>query len=148
ATLRDDQGRPVAAGTVLERSLRAMGIAEHAIPADLQERIALYRSTVARRRMLVVLDDAACESQVLPLLPGCSGTRVLVTSRERLDELVVRQGSARLPLGPLQPGESRELLALLLGRSWVDSSPHTAGRLAGMAGGNPLSLRRAAAGMS
>lgn len=148
ATLRDDQGRPVAAGTVLERFLRAMGIAEHAIPADLQERIALYRSTVARRRMLVVLDDAACESQVLPLLPGCSGTRVLVTSRERLDELVVRQGSARLPLGPLQPGESRELLALLLGRSWVDSSPHTAGRLAGMAGGNPLSLRRAAAGMS
>lgn len=148
ASLRDEQGEPVATGRILERFLRAMGVAEDEIPSDPHERIALYRSTAARREMLVVLDDAADERQVLPLLPGCSACRVLVTSRGGLDELAVRQGATRLPVGPLPPAESRELLSLLLGSNWVDSSPHAAGRIAGMSGGNPLSLRRAAAGMS
>ncbi|WP_277681661.1 AfsR/SARP family transcriptional regulator [Saccharomonospora azurea] len=147
ADLRDANGAPVPTSTVLDRFLRALGVAWQSIPDDLDGKVDLYRSTVARRRLLVLLDDAVDVEQVLPLLPGSSDCRVLVTSRDGLHDLVVRQGARRCRLGPLRPGESRELLSLLLGESWVDRQPRDAVRIETMSGGNPLLLRRAAAGL-
>lgn len=146
ATLRDARGRPVSTSVVLDRFLHALGVPPQAVPDDVDGKAALYRSTIARKRLLVVLDDAADAAQVLPLLPGCADCRVVITSRDPLHDLVVRQGARRCVLGPLPPGESQELLTLLLGEDWLHRRPREALRITQRAGGNPLSLRRAAAG--
>ena len=75
---------PVAPSAALERVLRALGVPAEQIPRHLDDRAALYRTRLAGRRMLVLLDDAATEAQVAPLLPGTPGCLVLVTSRRRL----------------------------------------------------------------
>lgn len=79
--------RPVSAAVALDRVLRALGVPGREIPEGLDDRAALWRSTVAGKRVLLVLDNAAADSQVLPLLPGTAGCRVLVTSRRRLTAL-------------------------------------------------------------
>jgi tetratricopeptide (TPR) repeat protein len=75
---------PVEPGETLDRLLRALGVPGERIPAGLDDRAGLWRSTLAGRRMLVLLDNAATEQQVAPLLPGTPGCLVLVTSRRRL----------------------------------------------------------------
>jgi tetratricopeptide (TPR) repeat protein/DNA-binding SARP family transcriptional activator len=75
---------PVEAGDALDRLLRSLGVPGESIPADLDQRAGLYRSQLAERRMVIVLDNAASEAQVRPLLPGAPGCVVLVTSRRRL----------------------------------------------------------------
>lgn len=86
ADLRGTGSRPLAPAEVLARFLRALGLPGSAIPAGLDERAALYRSMLASRTALVVLDDARDAAQVRPLLPGCSSCVSLVTSRKRLTE--------------------------------------------------------------
>lgn len=142
AELSDDTGRPVPVDRVLARFLTALGLA---VPADHDERVDRYRTAVADRRLLVVLDGAVDAAQVRPLLPGGAGTRVLVTGRNSLDDLVVRDGAAQVNLAPLSTEESLGLLELLLGRSWVSDDPREAGRLVATAQGFPLPLRAAAA---
>ncbi|UVS76696.1 BTAD domain-containing putative transcriptional regulator [Actinokineospora sp. UTMC 2448] len=132
-----------AGGPVLDRFLRALGV--RAIPDDPGEKVALYRSSVARRRMLVLLDNASDSAQVAALLPGGPHCRVIVTSREPLDEFEARFGARQLFLEPLGVEESRALLAMLLGREWVAAEAGEVARLSAMAGGFPLVLRRAAA---
>jgi tetratricopeptide (TPR) repeat protein/transcriptional regulator with XRE-family HTH domain len=78
---------PVQPGEALDRLLRALGVAAEQIPAHTDDRAALYRSRLADRKILVVLDNAAGEAQVRPLLPGTPGSLALVTSRRRLVEL-------------------------------------------------------------
>jgi tetratricopeptide (TPR) repeat protein len=75
---------PVEAGDALDRMLRGLGVPGDRIPADLDDRAGLWRSTLAGRRMLIVLDNAATEAQVTPLLPGTPGCLVMVTSRRSL----------------------------------------------------------------
>ncbi|TYB55368.1 helix-turn-helix domain-containing protein [Nonomuraea sp. PA05] len=75
---------PVEPGEALARMLRALGVPGDRIPCHLDDRTALYRSVLAERRVLVVLDDAADDHQVHPLLPAGPGCRVIVTSRRRL----------------------------------------------------------------
>lgn len=75
---------PVEPGDALDRMLRALGVPGDQVPRDLDERAAFYRSRVAGRKVLVLLDNAASEAQVSPLLPGTSGCLVMVTSRRRL----------------------------------------------------------------
>ncbi|WP_447001761.1 BTAD domain-containing putative transcriptional regulator [Saccharothrix isguenensis] len=143
ADLHDRTGAPVDPSAVLDRFLRALGV--RTIPVDFAEKVALYRSSVAHRRVLVFLDNAADSAQVLPLLPGGAHSRVIVTGRGPLDDLVVRHGAHRLYVEPLCSAESWDLLVMLLGQEWVAQQPHEARRLVSAADGNPLSLRTAAA---
>lgn len=105
-----DPGAPVGAPEVLHGFLLALGVSGAAVPADPEARAALYRSLLAERRMLIVLDNAASVSQVRPLLPGTAGCLVLVTSRSRLSGLAVRDGAHRLTLGTLAEPEAVALL--------------------------------------
>jgi hypothetical protein len=105
-----DPGAPVSAQEALYRFLLALGVPATAVPADTEAAAALYRSLLAGRRMLVVLDNAATVGQVRPLLPGTAGCLVIVTSRSRLSGLAVRDGAHRLTLGTLPEPEAVALL--------------------------------------
>ncbi|MEW9555580.1 BTAD domain-containing putative transcriptional regulator [Nonomuraea sp. NPDC050783] len=132
---------------VLDRFLRALGVPPSDLPADPDEKLALYRSCTASRRLLVVLDGARDGDQVLPLLPGGARCRVVVTAAGPLDELVARQGAHRAFLRPLPEDAARELAGLLVG-PLVGAAPHgddAVRDLVAASCGNPLSLRLAAA---
>jgi tetratricopeptide (TPR) repeat protein len=105
-----DAGQPVTPDTALHRFLTALGIPRRAIPNDPDAAAALYRSLLAERRVLVVLDNAATEEQVRPLLPGGRGCLTLVTSRSRLSGLAIRDGAQRITLGTLPDPEAVALL--------------------------------------
>src|SRR5262249_30836540 len=133
---------PLTAAEVLARSLRSLGVDRLAIPDDIEERAALYRSRLAGQRMLIVLDDAACEAQVRPLLPGAPGCVVLVTSRARLTGL---GGAQLVDLDVFEPGESVELLARVAGPGRVTAEPAAACDIARLCGFLPLAIRVAGA---
>ncbi|WP_433334461.1 BTAD domain-containing putative transcriptional regulator [Spirillospora sp. CA-294931] len=126
---------------VLGRFLRALGIQEGALPASFEERVALYRSWTAGRRMLILLDDAADETQVRPLVPAAAGCAVLVTSRVCLAGLV---GARLLPLGVPSPDEAVLLLCRASGRPWLAGDP-TAERIVRLCDRLPLAVRIAGA---
>ncbi|MFD7736296.1 BTAD domain-containing putative transcriptional regulator [Kitasatospora phosalacinea] len=126
---------------VLERFLLALGVPGHRIPEDPVLREDLYRSTVAGRRLLVVLDNAQDYEQVRPLLPGTAESFTLVTSRGRLGRLVVQTGAVPLRLGVLPPAEAVAVLAELAGPELVRAAPGAAAELADLCGGLPLALR-------
>jgi DNA-binding SARP family transcriptional activator/tetratricopeptide (TPR) repeat protein len=138
-------GRAVTPADALARFLRDLGVAPSALPADPDESATLYRSLTAHRRMLVVLDNAADVAQVRPLLPGASGAMVVVTSRDRLDGLVVREGAARVVLDVFDPAESAALLGAAVGAQRVAAEPDAAAELAALCGHLPLALRVVAA---
>lgn len=140
--LRATQQAPVAPAEVLRRFLRALGVPNPVIPVDEDERAAMFRGLLADRRVLLVLDDAATESQVLPLLPGSAGCGVLVTSRARLTGL---PGSTCIELDVLTVPTALRLLAQTLGRDRVDNEPEAALALAHATGRLPLALRIVAA---
>ncbi|MET7421156.1 BTAD domain-containing putative transcriptional regulator [Dactylosporangium sp. NPDC005555] len=127
---------------VLGRFLRALGIPGPMIPDDLDERAEMYRNLLARRRVLVVLDDAASENQVLPLLPGSETCAVLVTSRARLTAL---PGAHQLELDILDTAQALELLGRVIGAGRVAKEAQAAIALVRTVGGLPLALRIIAA---
>ncbi len=103
---------PVQPGDALDRILRALGVPSEQIPGDLDERAALYRSHLAGRRVLILLDNAAADTQVAPLLPGTSGCLVLITSRRRLAGL---DQTHSISLDVLPPSDAVTLFARTLG---------------------------------
>ncbi|MFL6110507.1 MAG: BTAD domain-containing putative transcriptional regulator [Catenulispora sp.] len=103
AQLHGPDGRRVDPHTVLGRFLRALGVERDRIPDDIDERIQLLRSRSARRRILILLDDAANEAQIRPLLPNSPDCAVLITSRPRLSGL---EGAQHLSLDVFDPEES------------------------------------------
>ncbi|PSL53806.1 DNA-binding SARP family transcriptional activator [Saccharothrix carnea] len=130
---------------VLSRFLHALGVPPERVPPDVDEATALFRSTLADRAVLVVLDNAAGADQVRPLLPGGSGCLVVVTSRDRMAGLVAREGAARVALDVLTPAESVELLGRLLGEDRTAAEPEATAELAALCAHLPLALRITAA---
>ena len=138
-----DPDQPVQAGDALAGFLRAMGVADSDIPAAIEERAARYRSVLAGRRLLVLLDNASSARQVRPLLPGGPSCLTLVTSRSALAGLVAREGAHRLELDLLPAAEAAGLLCALIGER-AAASPEATAALAGQCARLPLALRVAA----
>ncbi|TDV49707.1 AfsR/SARP family transcriptional regulator [Actinophytocola oryzae] len=134
--------RPLTPHEVLGRFLGALGVAAAAIPESTDERVETYRNLVGDRRMLVVLDDAANERQVLPLLPGNPRCAVIVTSRFGPTDL---PGATRVAVGSISLPDSVELLTKVLGEERVLHQAGAVTRLAELCAGEPLVLRLAAA---
>jgi DNA-binding SARP family transcriptional activator len=137
--------RPIQALTNL---LRGLGVAASDVPDELDQAAALYRTLLADRRVLVVLDDTRDTDQLRPLLPGSPDCLVLVTSRDQLAGLVAQQGARRLTLDVLTPAEAKTLLARVLGDQRVRTEPTATAELIRACGRLPLALRTAAADLA
>src|SRR6185437_12456775 len=138
-----DPAQPMLAASALAGFLHALGVPSQDIPAEADDRAALYRSLLAGRRMLVVLDNARSAEQVRPLLPGTPGCVAVVTSRDALVGLIARDGARRVDLDVLPPTEAVGLLRALIG-SRVDADLDAATALASLCCRLPLALRVAA----
>ncbi|MEN3358003.1 MAG: hypothetical protein V7637_1985 [Mycobacteriales bacterium] len=143
-----DQGPPLRPIEALARFLHALGVRAEQVPVDLEEAASLYRSLLADRRMLILLDNAGHPDQVRPLLPGSPGCLVLVTSRDQLAGLVARDGARRLTIDVLTPAEAGTLLRRTLGADRVAAEPAAAAELARLCAYLPLALRIAAANLT
>ncbi|WP_284466974.1 AfsR/SARP family transcriptional regulator [Actinomadura madurae] len=137
-------GPPARPDEVLDGFLRALHVPPAAIPPALEERAAMYRSRLDRRRMLIVLDNAASSEQVGPLLPGTGDCMAVVTSRGSMSGLVVRTGAHRIPVGLLSREESLALLREVMGAGRVDAEPEASAEVARLCAYLPLALRLAA----
>lgn len=142
ADLHGASANPVSAMQVLARFLRALGEPGMPMGEDLEERAEIYRGMLANRRMLVVLDDAGSESQVLPLLPGNPESVVIVTSRSRLAGVA---GAIHLGVDVFDLDQSVDLLGQIAGRDKIDMEPDATRELAQLCGQLPLALRIAGA---
>ncbi|SFW86761.1 AfsR/SARP family transcriptional regulator [Amycolatopsis australiensis] len=138
-------GQPLDTAEALSWLLGSLGVAPSRIPGSADERALLYRSLVADRRILVVVDDAAHADQVRPLLPGSASCAIIVTSRHSLRGLAAREEATVLTLEPLPAAESLQLLRGVVGTRAVNADPAAAARLADRCGHWPLALRIAAA---
>jgi tetratricopeptide (TPR) repeat protein len=139
-----DPGPPVTPEQVLDRFLRALNVPSGAIPGELEAMAALYRSLLADRRMLLVLDNAATVGQVRPLLPGTNGCLAVVTSRSRLSGLSVRDGADRLTLDVLSESEALTLVRSVTTGYRTPDDPGELVELARLCARLPLALRIAA----
>jgi tetratricopeptide (TPR) repeat protein/transcriptional regulator with XRE-family HTH domain len=138
-----DPAEPVTAADALAGFLRTLGVRAPEIPDSTAERAGLYRSKLAGRRVLVLLDNARDGEQVRPLLPGDPGCVAIVTSRDALAGLVAADGAVRLDLNVLPLAEATGLLRSLLGPR-ADDDPAATAELAGLCARLPLALRIAA----
>lgn len=134
--------QPLHPAVALESLLRSLAVPDEQIPEETEARTALWRMTVARRRVLILLDNAADPRQVIPLLPASSGCLVLITSRGRLVDL---DGAEWIGLGMLTARESAALLAETLGAARTEAEPDAVAELGELCGRLPLALRIAAA---
>lgn len=133
-------GRPVTAAEAVGGFLDALGVPQDRIPAALEAQAALYRSMLAGKRMLVVLDNAGGEEQVRPLLPGSAGCLVVVTSRRPLAGLAAVEGAVLLSLDVMSEAEAGELLAARLGAGRAAAEPAAVSELAVLCARLPLAL--------
>lgn len=140
-----DEAEPVEPGQALSWFLHAYGVPDARIPADLDERTALYRSVLAGRKVLVVLDNARSAAQVRPLLPGTPSCAVLVSSRSRLDDLAATEGAVRVTVPELNKTAAVTVLGKVLGAERVAAAPEAAAKLAELCDRLPLALRITAA---
>ncbi len=140
-----DETEPLDPRTALIGFLRALAMTDSQIAADLETQAAQYRSLLAGRRVLVFLDNARSAEQVRPLLPGSAGCLVLVTSRHRLDDLVVTEGASALHVQTLPEESAENLLAAVLGRHRIEQEPEAVAELVAQCDRLPLALRIAGA---
>jgi len=140
----DPSGAPVPPEQAIRRLLSALGLMPERVPSDVDVAASLLRSTLAGRRVLIVLDNARDAAQVRPLLPGRPGCMVLVTSRHTLAGLVV-EGARQLALGVLSENEAREFLARRRGPERVAAAPDAVAELVTACGRLPLALAVVAA---
>ncbi|TMU93521.1 AfsR/SARP family transcriptional regulator [Streptomyces sp. DASNCL29] len=138
-------GEAVVPAEVLREFLLALGTPADQIPTSPEAAAALYRSLAARRRLLVVLDNAGSSAQVRPLLPGGPHSATLVTSRSRLDGLIATDAARPVRLHSLGTEDGVGLLGALLGPARVAEDPEAARELVALCDGLPLALRAASA---
>ncbi|MFD5825613.1 BTAD domain-containing putative transcriptional regulator [Lentzea sp. NPDC060358] len=131
---------PVPAEAALRFFLESLGVEPDRVPADAGAMAALYRSLVADRRMLVLLDNAASAEQVVPLLPGSPSCTVVVTGRTKPASLIDRHGARHLTLDVLDRTQARALLAARLGTARVAAEPGAVDEVVDLCGGHPLAL--------
>jgi DNA-binding SARP family transcriptional activator len=141
----DPDGSVLDPAVAVRSFLLALGLPPQRLPADLDALTDLYRSVLAGRRMLVLLDNARDAAQVRPLLPGSAGSFALVTSRDQLTPLVVAEGAHPLGLDLLTRDRSRELLAGRLGLARVGEEPDAVDDIVDRCAGLPLALAITAA---
>ncbi|MFL6121646.1 BTAD domain-containing putative transcriptional regulator, partial [Actinophytocola sp.] len=140
--------RPLSVAEAHARLLAPFGVPSAQVPAAPHESTALFRSVLADRRVLVVLDNALSVEQVRPLLPGTSSCRTLVTSRDMMTGLVAGEGAHRTTVPPLSPRTAVEVLARIIGRDRTTAEEPAALDLARLCGCVPLALRVAAANLA
>ena len=133
---------PLLPGDVLARFLRDLGVDGRDIPVDEDERAARYRTTLARRRMLVVLDNARDAAQVRPLLPGSASCAVLVTTRSRMPDLA---STKLVDLNVLDDDEALKLFVKVVGEERAAAEPEATAELLDACAGLPLAIRICAA---
>ncbi|MDH6578635.1 BTAD domain-containing putative transcriptional regulator [Kitasatospora sp. MAP5-34] len=136
--LRGSTQDPVPQADALRRFIRAFGVPSDAVPRDVDERADLYRSLLAARDVLVVLDDAASEAQIRQLVPGGSRCGVVITARTRLPGL---PGPHWAEVGALSDDDALGLLTAVIGRGRVAAEPGAARRLVRLADGQALAVR-------
>ncbi|HEX6339607.1 AfsR/SARP family transcriptional regulator [Umezawaea sp.] len=141
----DQTGDAVQPEDAVRRFLDELGVPSARVPVGFDAQVSLYRSVLAERRVLVVLDNARDAEQVRPLLPGAPGCHVVVTSRNQLLSLVAVEGARPLLLTPLSKAESREFLARRLGSRSVGSDPAAVSEIIELCAGLPLALAMVAA---
>jgi tetratricopeptide (TPR) repeat protein len=141
----DANGAMMEPAEAMRRFLDALGVLPERIPADLDAQAALYRSHLAGRRMLLVLDNARDSAQVLPLLPGTPGCLVLVTSRSQLTGLIAATSAHPLTLDLLTDDEARLLLSRRLGADRVAAETAAVAEIIARCARLPLALALTAA---
>jgi DNA-binding SARP family transcriptional activator/tetratricopeptide (TPR) repeat protein len=139
----DPELAPVQPAEALAGFLRALGLAEQEIPADIGERTAAFRNMLAGRQILIILDNASSAEQVHGLLAGSPSCVVVVTSRDRLAGIVARHGAIPIEIDVLPASDAVALLRVLVGDR-VDAEPDAAMMLAVQCARLPLALRVAA----
>jgi tetratricopeptide (TPR) repeat protein/transcriptional regulator with XRE-family HTH domain len=138
-------GTAVTPDEAVRSVLDALDVPENRVPVGLDAQAALYRSLLADRRMLVLLDNASDVDQVRPLLPGSPGCLVLVTSRNQLTGLVAGAGAVPLALDLLDPVDARDLLARRIGMERIAADPAAADTIIEQCARLPLALAVVAA---
>ncbi|MFC4072903.1 helix-turn-helix domain-containing protein [Actinoplanes subglobosus] len=136
--LRGVDAEPLEPGEAARQLLRALDVSPRRIAGDTDERCSQIRAVLGERHCLVILDNAADEAQVRPLLPGPGGGTVLITSRRMLGGL---EGVLRIGLDPLAPDESAALLRSIAGQAGDPSAAGQVGEVARLCGHLPLALR-------
>ena len=142
ANLHGAGAQPVAAGDVLARFLRDLGMDPERIPVGEEERAAQFRSRVTDRRVLIVLDDAKDAAHVRPLLPGSASCAVLVTTRSRMPDLA---GSRFVDLDVLDATEAWDMFAGIIGPERAEAEPEATRDVLTACAGLPLAIRIAGA---
>ncbi|WP_257041923.1 BTAD domain-containing putative transcriptional regulator [Streptomyces sp. TLI_55] len=140
--LRASDSEPVRTADALARLLRALGVDPQTPARDEEDLLGLYRTHIARRRVLLILDNGVSEAPLRPLLPPGGGSAVLITARRRL---VALEGAAHLDLGVPSEGESLDLLARVAGPARTAPEPERAAEIVALCGRLPLAVRVAGA---
>jgi DNA-binding SARP family transcriptional activator/predicted negative regulator of RcsB-dependent stress response len=135
----DPSGRPMSVESALRGFLEGLGVLPSELPSELDAQSALYRSLLAGRRMLVLVDNAVDSAHVTPLLPG-GGSTVVVTSRDQLSGLVTAHGARRLTLDALPDEDATALLAARIGADRLAAEPVAVHELVDSCAGMPLAL--------